>query len=72
MAFTPTDFVDITAVRERKKQAMFAHKTQDPVSTYTKYFEPLEKFRGLEAGVVAAEAFIHFKSKELQASIIGL
>jgi LmbE family N-acetylglucosaminyl deacetylase len=72
MAFTPTDYVDITAVHDRKKQAMFAHKTQDPVNTYNDYFKPLEEFRGLEAGVKAAEAFIHFKAEGERAKIIGL
>lgn len=72
MAFTPTDYVDITAVHEKKKAAMFAHKTQNPVNTYTDYFKPLEEFRGLEAGVKAAEAFIHFKPLEERASIFGL
>jgi LmbE family N-acetylglucosaminyl deacetylase len=72
MAFTPTDYVDITALRERKKEAMFAHKTQNPVETYNTYFKPLEEFRGLEAGVKAAEGFIHFKSKGERSTIKGL
>ena len=72
MSFTPTDYVDITNVRERKKQAMFAHKTQDPIETYAKYFKPLEEFRGSESGVPAAEGFIHFKAAAKRASIIGL
>lgn len=72
MGFTPTDYVDITTVRDRKKTAMFAHKTQDPVNTYNDYFKPLEEFRGLEARVKAAEAFIHFKAEGDRASIIGL
>jgi len=72
MGFTPTDYVDITAVQDKKKAAMFAHKTQDPVNTYNDYFKPLEEFRGLEAGVKAAEAFIHFKAEGARASIIGL
>jgi LmbE family N-acetylglucosaminyl deacetylase len=72
MGFTPTDYVDITALRDRKKEAMFAHKTQDPVNTYNDYFKPLEEFRGLEAGVKAAEAFIHFKAGGERAKIIGL
>jgi LmbE family N-acetylglucosaminyl deacetylase len=72
MGFTPTDYVDITAVRDLKKSAMFAHKTQDPDGTYNTYFKPLEEFRGLEAGVRAAEAFIHFKDKTDRATIIGL
>jgi LmbE family N-acetylglucosaminyl deacetylase len=72
MAFTPTDYVDITAVHDKKKEAMFAHKTQDPIETYNTYFKPLEEFRGLEAGVKVAEGFIHFKPKEERANIIGL
>jgi len=72
MCFTPTDYVDITDVIERKQQAMFAHKTQDPVKRYNDYFKPLEEFRGLEAGVKAVEAFIHFKSSSDRSTIIGL
>jgi LmbE family N-acetylglucosaminyl deacetylase len=72
MAFTPTDYVDITAVRDRKKEAMFAHKTQNPIETYNNYFKPLEEFRGLEAGVKAAEGFIHFKTQGERANIFGL
>jgi len=72
MAFTPTDYVDITAVREQKMQAMYSHLSQDPDGTYKNYFKPLEEFRGLECGVKAAEAFIHFKDKTERATIIGL
>jgi LmbE family N-acetylglucosaminyl deacetylase len=72
MAFTPTDYVDITAVRDKKMAAMFAHKTQDPDGTYNGFFKPLEDFRGLQAGVKAAEGFIHFKAKAEQAVIMGL
>ncbi len=72
MGFTPTDYVDITSVRDLKKAAMYAHKTQDPEGTYNNYFKPLEEFRGLEAGVKAAEGFIHFKDKADRATIIGL
>lgn len=72
MEFTPTDYVDITSVRDIKKAAMYAHKTQDPEGTYNNYFKPLEEFRGLEAGVKAAEGFIHFKDKADRATIIGL
>lgn len=72
MAFTPTDYVDIATTHERKKQAMFAHKTQDPVNTYNDFFKPLEEFRGLECGVKTAEAFIHFKAAGERASMMGL
>ena len=72
MAFTPTDYVDITDVRELKIAAMYTHKSQDPDGTYKSYFKPLEEFRGLESGVKAAEAFIHFKDKTDRATIPGL
>lgn len=61
MAFAPTDYVDITSVQEKKNAAMFAHKTQDPQKTYDTFFRPMESFRGLEARVKAAEAFVHLK-----------
>jgi LmbE family N-acetylglucosaminyl deacetylase len=60
MEFTPTDYVDISEVRDRKKQAMFAHVSQGPEEVYNNWFRKMEEFRGLEAGVKAAEAFIHF------------
>ena len=72
MEFTPTAFVDITKVGAKKKEAMFAHKTQDPITIYREYFEPLERFRGLQAGCAAAEAFIHFKPQQDQFRTIGL
>lgn len=72
VGFTPTDYVDITDVRDRKMAAMLAHKTQSPQRIYDKDFKAMEDFRGLEAGVKAAEAFVHFKTKSKRATIIGL
>ena len=72
MDFAPTDYVDITAVRDRKKEAMFAHQTQSPEEVYASFFKTMEDFRGLEAGVPAAEGFIHFKVKKERTSVIGL
>lgn len=70
--FAPTEYVDITAVRDRKKEAMFAHKTQSPEEVYASFFKTMEDFRGLEAGVTAAEGFIRFKIKAERASITGI
>ncbi|MES1219003.1 MAG: PIG-L deacetylase family protein [Bacteroidota bacterium] len=72
MGFEPTDYVDITSVRDTKKAAMFAHQTQQPQETYDGFFKAMEEFRGLEAGVKAAEAFVHFKPKAERGNIIGL
>ena len=72
MGFEPTDYVDITDIREKKKALMFAHQTQRPQETYDDFFKAMEEFRGLEAGVKAAEAFVHFKTKSGRATITGL
>jgi LmbE family N-acetylglucosaminyl deacetylase len=64
MSFVPTDYVDITGFRNKKKAAMWAHQTQEPEKTYNSFFKQMEEFRGLEANVVAAEAFIRYKPKE--------
>jgi LmbE family N-acetylglucosaminyl deacetylase len=72
MGFTPTDHVDITNVRERKKAAMFAHKTQSPEEVYNAYFKSMEDFRGLEISVKAAEGFIHFTTEDEKSHIKGL
>lgn len=69
MEFTPTDYVDISDVRDLKKQAMFAHKSQGPEEVYNNWFRTMEEFRGLEAGVKAAEGFLHFSGAR---SIIAL
>lgn len=58
MGFAPTDYVDITAKRETKKGALFAHKSQDGGNIYRQHHEVMENFRGREARVAAAEAFV--------------
>jgi LmbE family N-acetylglucosaminyl deacetylase len=57
--FKPTDYVDITGVREKKKAAVYAHKSQDGEGIYSRHHEVMENFRGRECGVPAAEAFVH-------------
>ena len=57
MGFTPAQYVDITGVREKKKAALFAHKSQNGEGIYRQHHEVMENFRGREARVTAAEAF---------------
>jgi LmbE family N-acetylglucosaminyl deacetylase len=59
MGFHPTDYIDIGAVREKKKAALFAHKSQNGERIYRDYHEVMENYRGREAGCGAAEAFVH-------------
>jgi len=55
-AFSPTHYVDISALEPRKRQACFAHTSQDPAEFYA-HHERMHVFRGLEAGCALAEAF---------------
>ena len=57
LGFVPAAYVDITGTRDRKKAALFAHKSQDGERIYRTHHEPMETFRGRELGVAAAEAF---------------
>jgi LmbE family N-acetylglucosaminyl deacetylase len=57
--FTPNTYVDVGAVVEKKKAALFAHTSQDGERIWRDHHEPVAKFRGREAGVEWAEAFVH-------------
>ena len=56
--FWPTHYVDITEVEERKRQACFAHKSQNPEKGFYTLHSEMHRFRGCEAGVRLAEAYI--------------
>jgi LmbE family N-acetylglucosaminyl deacetylase len=71
MGFEPTQYVDITAVREKKKAALFAHKSQHGEDIYRRHHEVMENFRGREAHVAAAEAFVLLASDRDAAHLPG-
>jgi LmbE family N-acetylglucosaminyl deacetylase len=54
--FTPSIFVDITATAGRKREAIYAHASQNPDSYYPAH-EQLARSRGMEIGCRYAEAF---------------
>lgn len=58
MTFHPTDYVDITDTQEQKRNALYAHLSQDPPGIYACGHADMEEFRGRELGVKAAEAFV--------------
>jgi N-acetylglucosamine malate deacetylase 1 len=55
--FSPTHYVDITAVEPRKRAACYAHASQTPDRFYALETE-IAHFRGIESGHAQAEAFI--------------
>ena len=57
--FLPNTYVDITPVVEQKKRALFAHVSQDGQGIWRLHHEIMAQWRGREAGVTAAEAFVH-------------
>jgi LmbE family N-acetylglucosaminyl deacetylase len=62
LMFAPTDYVDITQTEPLKRQACYAHASQQP-----DYFYALQsrvsELRGIEAGYQQAEAFVrHIRS----------
>src|ERR1700722_2968939 len=72
MGFHPTDYVDIGAVREKKKAALFAHKSQNGERIYRDYHEVMENYRGREAGCGAAEAFVHLARVHASTRLPGI
>lgn len=56
--FHPTHYIDISETIEIKHKACFVHKSQKIKETYAKDHGKMEAFRGLEAGVSYAEAFV--------------
>ena len=57
--FTPNAYVDVTSVLEKKKEALFAHVSQDGREIWRQHHEVMAQWRGREIGVTAAEAFVH-------------
>ena len=55
--FSPTHFVDISAVESRKRAACYAHASQTPDRYYALESE-IARFRGIESGHEQAEAFL--------------
>ena len=59
--FTPSDYVDISAIEPRRRAACYAHISQQPGKWYPKQVE-ITRFRGAESGFPQAEAFLDRKS----------
>jgi LmbE family N-acetylglucosaminyl deacetylase len=55
--FHPTDYMDISPVANRKRDAVMAHTSQHPEEWYPRH-ERMSRFRGMEHGCENAEAFV--------------
>jgi LmbE family N-acetylglucosaminyl deacetylase len=55
--FTPSEYVDISAVESRRRAACYAHVSQQPDKWYPKQVE-ITRFRGAASGFAQAEAFL--------------
>jgi LmbE family N-acetylglucosaminyl deacetylase len=66
--FEPEEYVDITGVFEQKREALLAHKSQYTwlkefsAVDYADMMETQARFRGYQAGVKYAEAFMGVKT----------
>lgn len=55
--FRPTDYIDISDFEAKKRQACFAHASQDPAGFY-EIHSLMNRFRGTQKGCRFAEAFV--------------
>jgi LmbE family N-acetylglucosaminyl deacetylase len=69
--FLPNTYVDVTPVLEKKKAALFAHVSQDGQGIWREHHEIIARWRGREAGVGAAEAFVHLDRNSIKSKLPG-
>ncbi len=70
--FLPNTYVDISTVVEQKKTALFAHVSQDGRGIWREHHEMMAQWRGREAGVAAAEAFVYLDRDDHSSTLPGL
>ena len=70
--FKPDVYIDISSVVEKKKAALFAHRSQDGEGIWRQHHEIIASFRGREAGVAAAEAFVQLNREEAARKLPGI
>ena len=66
LMFSPSHYVDITAVEPRKRAACYAHASQTPDRYYALQSQ-VAKFRGVESGYGQAEAYIRHAQNPYEA-----
>jgi LmbE family N-acetylglucosaminyl deacetylase len=61
--FVPTDYIDITAVMDRKRQALYEQKSQGPADWWDMYVS-MARFRGYESDTPYAEAYLRARNSQ--------
>ena len=70
--FLPNTYVDVTAVLDKKRAALLAHQSQDGAGVWREHHEPIAIWRGREAGVKFAEAFVRLNRDHQNTRLPGL
>ena len=70
--FMPNMYVDISPVLEKKKSVLFAHVSQDGQGIWRDHHEVIANWRGREAGVKAAEGFVHMNRDPQTSNLPGI
>jgi LmbE family N-acetylglucosaminyl deacetylase len=70
--FLPNTYVDVSEVLEKKKAALAAHVSQDGLGVWRQHHEPIAIWRGREAGVSWAEAFVHLTRDSQRSKLPGI
>jgi len=72
--FRPDTYIDISDVQHLKKKAVYCHTSQQPDAIYSSKdcnHAMMEKFRGIEMNVNAAEAFVKMEAASGLQNMIG-
>jgi LmbE family N-acetylglucosaminyl deacetylase len=70
--FLPNTYVDVSSVLEKKKTALFSHESQDGKGVWRDHHEVIAGWRGREAGVQAAEAFVRLNRENPNNQLPGI
>jgi LmbE family N-acetylglucosaminyl deacetylase len=70
--FLPNTYVDISPALQKKKSALFAHVSQDGEGIWRQHHEVIASWRGREAGVSQAEAFVHLNRDSQGSKLPGI
>ena len=61
--FYPTDYVDISDIADKKREACDCHVSQGIASVYSRWHDAMERFRGGEFHCKRAEGFVHLRRR---------